>query len=471
MKLKNLRPIFVFAFALFFSGIAEAADFKLPTYQKARLENGIQIFLMPQKEVPLVHFTVGIQGGSSLDPQQLAGLASFTTEALKLGSKNFKKNQIEERLDFLGAELSANARADISTIDLSMAAKDAPQLLPLLADLIMAPTFPEQEIIKLKERTISDLKKAKESPKQLADQYFNKLVFGQHPYGRPVDGYTLSISRIKRQDLLNFHREAFRPQRMSIGIAGNIEVKEMEALVRRIFGNWRPAEDSREVISLAIPDPKAPAETRVLLVNKRDASETTFRIGGLGVARNHQDWVGLQVINTILGGRFTSLLNEALRIKSGLTYGAWARFNGFKTSGSFAMGSFTANENSFKAIDLALEVYKKFLAEGLDQKTLDSAKTYLKGQFPPRYETLESLSGLLVDMWAYQLPEQVVNDFAEQVDGLTLARSQELIKTYFPAKNLNILMIGKSAELFTGAQKYGSVVQSDMDRIDETILP
>lgn len=459
----------VLVFSLF-SWVAEALDFKLPAYQKLKFDNGLQVFLMPQKEVPLVHFTVAVQGGSTLDPENLQGLMSLTAEALKLGSKNYKKDQIEQRLDFLGAELESSVRADLTSIELSAAAKDVGTLIPLLADLVTAPSFPESEIIKLKERTISELKKAKESPRQLADQYFAKWVFAPHPYGRSLRGSTLSVSRSKRADFVALHKQNFRPERMAISVAGDFDPTSMEKTLRQAFGNWKPQESSGESVALAVPDPKPQSEPRVLLVNKSDATETTFRIGGLGVPRNHQDWIALQVINTILGGRFTSLLNEALRIKSGLTYGAWARFEGMRTSGSFAMGSFTASENSFKAIDLALETYKNFLADGFDQKALDSAKAYVKGQFPPRYETLESLSQAMLDIWAYQLPDQAINGFAAQVDALTLEKSRELIKSYFPAKNLSIVLIGKSADLFQGAQKYGRVTQSDVDRIDEAKL-
>lgn len=453
-----------------FAWLARGAEFKLPPYQKSKLDNGIQLFLMPQKEVPLVHITVAIQGGSTLDPENLSGLASLTAEAMQLGSKNYKKDQIESRLDFLGAELEASVRADLTSLELSLASKDVPSLLPLLADIITAPSFPDGEIIKLKERTVSELKKAKESPRQLADQYFQKLIYGPHPYGRPLHGSTLSVSRIKRQDVVSMHRENFRPERMSVAIAGDFEPTEMEKLFRRALGSWRPTQDSREIVALAIPDPKPQTSPRVLLVNKSDASETTFRMGSLGIPRNHQDWVGLQVVNTVLGGRFTSLLNDALRVKSGLTYGAWARFDGLKTSGTFAMGSFTGSENTFKAIDLALETYKKFLEGGLDQSALDSAKAYVKGQFPPRYETLDSLSNAMIEIWAYQLPEQAISNFGTQVDSLTLSRSQELIKTYYPSQNLSILMIGKASELFKTAQKYGRVIQTDVDRIDEAQL-
>jgi DNA-directed RNA polymerase len=216
-----------------------------------------------------------------------------------------------------------------------------------------------------------------------------------------------------------------------------------------------------------VPAFEAKGTGRVLLVDKSDSRETTFRIGGLGVPADSPDWTELQVLNTILGGRFTSLLNEELRVKSGLTYGARSRFAGMRSSGAFAISSFTATENTEKAVDLALKTYMGFVKNGVDAATLDSAKAYIKGLFPPRYETTDALSGFLIEMWTYKLSDAVINDFEKEVNSLTLDRANELIRKYFPSENLDILLIGQAAKIQDVASKYGRVIKTDMTSAQE----
>lgn len=441
---------------------SNAAPFKLPPVQELKSSQGIKLFFMQQSEVPLLHISIGLQGGSSLD--DVNGLAAFTAEALKLGTRSYKKAELEQRLDFLGATLETDTQDDFTSIELSLASSDVETLLPILAEIVTAPTFPENEILKLKERSISELKKRRESPSQVAEQYFNRLAFGVHPYAHPALGSPLSISRITRASVVSFYQKTFSPDRAAISVVGKFDPAALEKLINASFASWAAKPELLPLVTAA--PPATDSSPKVLLVNKGDATETTFRIGGLGVPRSSPDWISLQVINTILGGRFTSWLNEELRIKTGLTYGAKSRFDAMKNGGTFAIASFTANENSFKALDLALSTYQRFSKEGFNQETLDSAKAYVKGQFPPRYETLESLSGFLIEKWIYGLPSDVIDRFESEVDALTLERSRALIQKYFPQK-LDILLIGKAAELRSGASKYGRVIQTDVERIDD----
>jgi predicted Zn-dependent peptidase len=207
---------------------------------------------------------------------------------------------------------------------------------------------------------------------------------------------------------------------------------------------------------------KKPTSAKVLLVNKEDAKETTFYIGAPGVTRNNKDIVAIQVVNTLFGGRFTSMLNEELRINSGLTYGARSSFRTYKNGGSFYISTFTAKESTEQAIDLTLEVVNRLHEKGLDEKSLTSAKNYVKGQFPPRYETVGQLSDFLAEMFWYNFDETFINDFEKNVDGLTLKKANQIIATYFPKDNFQIVLIGKAAEIEKIASKYGPVDQIDI---------
>jgi zinc protease len=200
----------------------------------------------------------------------------------------------------------------------------------------------------------------------------------------------------------------------------------------------------------------------VLLVNKEDARETTFLIGGMGVQRDNPDYVAIQVVNTVFGGRFTSWLNDELRVNSGLTYGANSNFNPLKNSGTFAISTFTANNTTEETIDLALQVLDRLHTQGIDNETLTSAKNYVKGQFPPKYETPGQLAGLLTQMFWYDFDESYINNFQSNVEGLTTGKAKEIVEQYFPKENLQFLLIGKADEIKPIAAKLGDVTEKDI---------
>ena len=203
--------------------------------------------------------------------------------------------------------------------------------------------------------------------------------------------------------------------------------------------------------------------SRVLLINKDDSRETTFLIGGYGVAWNNKDLIRIDVVNTILGGRFTSWLNDALRINAGLTYGVRSLFNNYRQSGTFYIFSFTATKNTVDAIDLALKVLYRLHTEGIDSVTLVSAKNYIKGQFPPEYETSGDLADLLTTMFFYGIDDSYINDFETTVDQMTVANANEIANKYFPKENLQFVLIGKASEIRDKIKKYGSVIEKNIE--------
>jgi len=200
-----------------------------------------------------------------------------------------------------------------------------------------------------------------------------------------------------------------------------------------------------------------------MIVDKDDARETTFMIGIEGVAWNNPDLTQIDVINTILGGRFTSWLNTELRINSGLTYGARSGFRHYKYGGTFYAYSFTAKENTVEAIDLTLEVFDRLHQDGIDEETLSSAKNYMKGQFPPGYETSGDLANLLTTMFFYGLDDSYINNFEENVDAMTVERAKEIIAKYFPKENLQFVLIGKADEIRDKVTKYGKISEKNIE--------
>jgi len=435
-----------------------AGKFKLPAYEKFTLANGLTVYLMEQHEVPLITVTLVFPGGAVKDGKN-HGLANLTADALLLGTKTFKKAELEEKLDFLGVNYNSFATLEYAQLGFSFLNTDLDKVFPIIKEVVQNPSFDAEEFDKYKKRSLLQLDRAKEQPGRVINAYANRFLYGDHVYGNPLSGFKSSVSPLQVEDLKTFYKANYTPGGSAVAIVGNFKTAAMKQTVSQLFSNWKAADSADKTV---LPAPAPISGSRVLLVNKDDARETRFIIAQLGIKRSNPDYIPIQVINTILGGRFTSWLNDELRVNAGLTYGAHSSFNAHKHSGSFAVSSFTKTATTIQALDLALEVLERLHKKGLDAKTLDSAKNYVKGQYPPRYETAGQLAALLTDMFVYDFNESFIDTFQAQVDGLTLSRASEIIKKYFPHEKLQFIMIGKASELRDKIKKYGEVTEKEI---------
>ncbi|MFT4928725.1 MAG: zinc protease [Phenylobacterium sp.] len=442
------------------------AGYALPEYQQLTLENGMSIYLMEQHEVPLINVNLMVKVGAIHDGQQ-AGLNRLTLANMALGSQQQSKAEIEQALDFIGADLNTHGGTEMSAISASFINKDQAKVLTIIRDMLVSPRFDPQEFDKHRNRYLVQLGQQKERPRAVISRYFNKMIYGQQGYGSAISGNTDTIKALSLDDLKNFYQSRYQPRHSAVVVVGDFDSKKMLAQLKGLFKGWK--NNDLKVTALTPAPAPSPAlkqdSARVLLVNKSDAIETTFLIGGKGIARSNPDYIAVSVLNTILGGRFTSWLNDALRVNAGLTYGARSRFDSHKQSGSFAISTFTKTQTTVAAVDLALETYQRMWQQGIDQQTLDSAKSYVKGQFPPRYETSEQLADLLGDMFIYGFNQDFINQFEQQVNSMTIATTKQLIKQYFPKENLTFVMIGNAAAIKDDVAKYGKVRQVNIQDV------
>ena len=468
MKLLSLRVVALAVLSglcIFIStgslAAAETGGFRMPDYTTVTLENGLTVNLMPQREVPLITVNAVVRAGAVNDTT--AGLANLTANGLLLGADGKSKLEIEQMVDFLGADISASAGKEGSYVSARFMSRNRDTMLPLIRSVMLKPEFDTAEFEKLKQREIADLSRAKESPRSVISRYFDKLVFQEHPYGNASSGNSESLAKITAGDLKAFHAHFYQPANIAINIVGDFDVKEMRAEIENLFKDWKNRGSIEQPdLTAALPSLSG---NRVLLVDKSDAKESTFYIGGKGISRDNPDYVGLSVINTILGGRFTSWLNDELRVNAGLTYGARSGFNAYSAAGLFRISTFTKTSTTKETIDLALKTYARLWEQGIDQATLDSAKSYVKGQFPPRYETTSDLAALLSDMYLYGFDDSFINDFEANVDGLTLETSRRLVKNYFPQQDLQFVIVGNAAEISEIAAQYGEVSKVDITAV------
>lgn len=444
--------------------IIMAQSFQLPNYTSFTLPNGLVVNLMEQHEVPVIAVSVMLPAGAIYDGEK-AGLASLTADALKLGTKNYTKAQLDEALDFVGAFVRTGAQKEYASLNAKFATKDKDNILNLIKEVLLYPTFDEAEYEKEKNLILIGIERQKESPRSIIQSYFDVMIYGDHVYGNIPQGTAVTLGALNTSDLRAFYNENYTPNGSAISIVGDFSSKEMKATITKLFSGWKKS--ATEKVNLASKPLPDLTESRVLLVNKDDARESTFYIGSQGISRNNPDFIDISIINTLFGGRFTSMLNDELRVNSGLTYGARSGFQPLKYGGSFTISTFTANETTEAALDKAFEVLNTLHSKGLDEQSLASAKNYVKGQFPPKYETVSQLSGLLGEMFWYDLDKSFINNFQKKVDELDLKRANEIIETYFPKDNLQIVLIGKASEIKTIAEKYGKVIETEINTYPE----
>lgn len=433
-------------------------NFKVPKYEKFKLKNGLTVYLMEQHEVPLINVSAVFDAGSINDGDQY-GLAALTADAVVFGTQKYTKSQIEEITDYVGANLSTMAGKEGASVRSSFAVKDQDKLFDVIQQVVMYPVFDATEFDKHKQRTLLELAQAKESPRSVIGNYFNGFVFDKHPYATPTGGTKSTVDKITVQDVKKFYQSNYTTGKGAIAVVGDFKTADMKKRITALFGDWKTTE--ARMIKRAVPELNFD-KSRVLLINKDDARETTFYIGGKGIPYSSPDYIPVLVVNTVLGGRFTSWLNDALRVNSGLTYGASSRFSRYKMAGTFVISTFTKNSTTVPAVDMALDVLDSLHKTGIDDKVLASAKAYVKGDFPPDYESSGALAGLLTDMFIYNFDENFINTFQAKVDGLTTAQAKSIIEQYFPKDKLQFVMVGKASEIKEQVKKYGEVSEKQI---------
>lgn len=459
IRLRNLKNgLTLLAFLAAFAVAVPAASgqsIHLPPHEKIVLKNGLTVLLLEKRGVPLVDISAIVKTGAAADPAGEEGLASVTAALLRKGTKTRTAQQFAADLDFIGGSFEADAGADYAGIRAEFLTKDLAKGLELFADAVLHPIFPQSEADKILAQSLDGVKAEKDEPQAVLGLYFNGYLFGASPYGRPSDGDELSLKRIQRDAIVKFYEANYAPGNVILAVAGEFDAADMRKKLDETLGAW-PA---HSVPATSIPAITPAKGKRLLLIDKPDATQTYFAIGNIGTAVNDPDRVAIRVVNTIFGGRFTSELNEALRVESGYTYGAGSRFDSRKAPGPFEIASFTKNETTTPAIDLALQVLDKLHKNGVTAEQLASAKSYLKGQYPPTIETSGQLARRIALDEFYGLTDDEVNQLEARIDAVTPEMARRVIEKHFPADNLVFVLIGKASEIRPAVKKYADKME------------
>ena len=329
-------------------------------------------------------------------------------------------------------------------------------MLSLLADALLRPTMDSAEFDKLRKRAIDGIGNAKDSdPRQLIGTYSDGWLFRGHPYGRSTGGDETSLANISLADLQAFRQQQMGGDRLIIAIAGDFDAKAVTGQLQQAFGGWAKAAG-------ALPQVDAKAREsgrRVLLVDKPGATQTYFALANVGSKRGDPAEAAQDLVQTAFGGRFTSMLNTELRVKSGLTYGARSAIDRSRMPGAATISSFTKTESTKAAIDLAIATLDRLHKDGLDGATIDSAKRYVAGQYAPSLETAPQLAAQLVDMAMYGDSREMIDGYLGTISAATPAQIAEARAVFPDSKDLAIVAIGDASKIRDWMKAYGPLTE------------
>lgn len=450
---RNVSIVLVAAFAF---NSANAADIKLPDYQTVTLDNGATVLLMPRKDVPLIAANIAVRGGALADAPGKEGTADLLGEMLSKGAGSRSALQFAQTVDGAGGSLGFGSSREAIVANAQFLSKDSALMLSLLADALLRPTMDAAEFDKLRKRAIDGIANAKDSdPRQLIGTYTGGWLFRGHPYGRSTGGDETSLATITLADLQAYRQQQMGGDRLVIAIAGDFDANAVTAQLKQSFGAWPKASGS-------LPRVEAkPRETgrRVLLVDKPGATQTYFALANVGSKRGDPAEAAQDLVQTAFGGRFTSMLNTELRVKSGLTYGARSGIERASQPGPAVISSFTKTETTKAAIDLAIATLDRLHKDGLDAATIDSAKRYVAGQYAPSLETAPQLAAQLVDMTLYGESREAVDGYLGNIAAATPAQIAEARAVFPQSQDLAIVAIGDAAKIRDWMKAYGPLTE------------
>ena len=425
---------------------------KLPQYTKDTLPNGATILMMPRSGVPLVHFRVLVKGGIESDPADKAGLGNVTASLLRRGTAKRSAEQFAEELDYLGGSFNAGLDGQMGSataISSEFLSKDFDPGLDLLSDAVLHPAFTDTEVRKELARRVDAAKSVKDNPQASIGLYFRGAFFGKgHPYGTPAD--ELSYGRMSRGDIVDYHAKLYCGKNLMVVVTGDFDPAAAKAKLTKVFGT-APAGTEYSWAKAVTPARRG----QMLLIDKPDATQTYFQIVQPGIDKKNPDRTTLEVINTLFGGRFTSMLNDELRVNSGLTYGAGSRLDQDRLTGAISISTYTKTDTTVQAIDMALAVLKRLNEKGITAEQLASSKAYVKGLYPTRnLETMDQLANVIGGIELYGLGRDEVDGYFARIDAITLDKANATIKKYYQTGDLTFVILGAADKIRDQVKKY-----------------
>lgn len=417
----------------------------LPTIQRAELANGAQLILLEKHNVPLVQVNLVVRAGYASDPASLIGLANMTADLMDEGAAGRDALQLADEIDFLGAGIGVRAAGHHTTVSLHTPLAQLGPALELMADIALRPDFPQAELERKKLERLNQMLQARDEPRAIASVAYDQTLYPEHPYGHPTIGYPESVRAMSIDDMKGWYGDYFRPNNAFFVVVGDITMDAIKPKLEALYGDWQHG----DIPSSDWPEAEQVASREVFLVDKPGAAQSEIRIGRVGVPRLTDDYYALVVMNTILGGSFTSRLNQNLREDKGYTYGARSRFDFAELAGPFtASAAVQTNVTDAALAEFMMEL--NGILEPVPEDELDRARNYVALRFPSRFQTVAGIAGQLTELELYDLPAGYFNEYVERILAVTQDDVQRVAREYIVPDQMAIIVVGDAATIEEG---------------------
>lgn len=420
--------------------LAPPPQLNLPTIQKRTLRNGLGAWIVESHEVPIVQVTVVVRAGAGDDTAGKFGAASLTAAMLDEGAGARSALQIADAIEFLGAALTTTSSYDASAVRLNVPVQRLDDALAVLADVALRPTFPDNELERLRQERLTSLLQARDDASSIAGMAFARIVFGAaHRYGTGTIGTEATLKTLSAQDLRAFHSTYYQPSNVTLVIVGDITTDGVVPQLEKYFGEWNSAAPPKRQTEI----PAAPqlVSRQIYIVDKPDAEQSQIRIGWVGVPRSTPDYFSLLVLNTVLGGSFTSRLNQNLREQHGYAYGASSAFDMRLSAGPFVAA---AGVQTDKTPEATREFFNELngIRMPISADELAKAKNYIALGFPAEFETATDLSRRLEELIVYALPDNYFERYVSTVMAVTPESVRKAAEKYIDPSRLAVVVVG-----------------------------
>lgn len=431
---------------------APAKEIQIGTYEKFELKNGLKVIVVENRKLPRVAFSL-IFDREPLVEGDKVGYLGMVGQLIRSGTTTRTKAALDEAVDFIGADLSVSS----TSVYGASLTKHRDKMLDLFTDVLYNPSFPEEELEKIKKQTISGLKASQEDPGAISRNVRSRLLYGdEHPYGEVQTEE--HVDNITMEDIKAYYSAYFKPNIAYLVIVGDINAKEAKKIVNKRFGKWEPGEVDRPTYEL----PQQPEKNVVAIVNRTSAVQTDLSIGyPIDLKPGTKAHIQARVMNQVLGGSSASRLFKNIREDKAYTYGAYSSVSADELVGSFYAGAAVRTEVTDSSMTEFLGEMNRIINEEVGEEELQLAKNVIIGSFGRSLERPQTVASFAVNMERYNLPPNYYNDYVKNISSVTAADVKAIAKKYIRPENTYIIAVGKAGEISEGLAKFGTVKYYD----------